>query len=388
MIKILKVLAITLFLITVLSGCSSDPKAKAGEEGGRCFDDGTCKGDLRCIEGLCVDLGDMADYPDVDPADSIPDSETADDENNDDGDNDENGDDNPDLIDVCGFDIEVLTKEDMETILNCRTITGDLSFEKTDFEEIVLPYLEEAWGYFDITGNPKLKKVSLPKLEYARVNFVINSNPELKTIMFPRFQQVGGNFLIGMNNSLETFSLPELKKAEDGIYVDFNESLKYFEFPKLETVGKELIIYKNSFLESFSILELESARNLIIARNNEIESFDMASFIYSTDITIAYNPLLPTELAVALVEQVKENNEYFDEEDYEICENKDSTVKCEEDYDWDWEEDADENDDGCADGTYACAQNILYKCEDGIWKYVENCSENGLTCDKKQGECV
>jgi hypothetical protein len=385
MIKFAKVSVAIISFAVFFSGCNSDPKA--GEKGGECLSDGTCNGDLRCIEDFCVDLGDMINYPDVDPADSVPDRESNDEEKSDDG-NNENGAEDPDLIDECGFDLEVSTKEDIESVLRCRTITGDLTFEGTDFEEIMLPYLEEAWGYFDITGNPELKKISLPQLDYVGSVFAIDSNPDLKTIIIPKFQQIGGNFLIGMNDSLETFSLPELKKAEDGIYVDFNESLKYFESPKLETVGKELIIYKNSSLESFSLPELESARDLIIARNNEIELFDMASFMYSADITIAYNPKLPTELAESLVEQVKENNEYFDEKDYEICENKESTVKCEEDYEWEWEEDADENDDGCADGTYACAQNILHKCEYGIWKYVENCSENGLTCDKEKGECV
>ena len=391
--KFFKALVLILFFITVLSGCNSDSnkEAKEGEKGGRCFEDKTCNDELRCIEGFCVDLGDMADYPDVDPADSVPDRESndgekPDDEASDDDENGENGNDNPDLIDECDIDVEVRSKEDLDSIVNCRVITGELIIEDTDLEEVVLPHLEEVWDYFEIFDNPKLKKISMPKLEYAGCIFAVEFNPVLTEIDFSELSYVSDNIVLSMNDSLKIISLPNFQKAGNTIYIDFNESLESIDAPMLESILEFLIIYKNASLQSFSFPMLESTLVLHIIRNSVLETFDMSSLVEALGITIAYNPNLPTEIAEALVKQVDEAGGVAGDNN-EICENKDSTVKCSEDYDWDWEGDWDDNGgDGCMSDTYQCSGNLLYVCEDGAWKLSENCGEKGLTC--KQGECV
>ncbi|MGI6393463.1 MAG: hypothetical protein ACOX2F_01820 [bacterium] len=62
------------------TACDSGPKV--GEEGGKCFEDNTCTETLKCVEDSCVDLGEMLNYPDVEPHGTTQDKdETGDDDN-------------------------------------------------------------------------------------------------------------------------------------------------------------------------------------------------------------------------------------------------------------------------------------------------------------------
>jgi hypothetical protein len=312
-------IAVAVFVIFFVSmGCSSDPKA--GEKGGECLSDGTCKGDLRCIEDFCVDLGAMTDYPDVDSGGK----ETADDENG-----DENSGDNPDLIDECDFSIEVQNKEDLDSIVNCRAITGDFIVEGTDLDEIVLPHLEEVWNYFDIVDNSKLKKICMPKLEATGDIFGIDFNPVLTEINLSVLSYVRGNMVVWGNDSLKTISLPNFQKADEGVYINFNESLESIDVPILESIWEFFEIDHNDSLKSVSFPTLESALVLLVARNSSLEAFDMSSLYDVQEIEIVLNAQLPTEKAEALVNQVLEKRPSLD---YTICGNKDGE-EC--DFDWD-----------------------------------------------------
>ncbi|HQI04488.1 MAG TPA: hypothetical protein PL195_04430 [bacterium] len=310
-------------LVFFAIACGSDPKV--GEEGGKCFEDNTCKGKLKCVEDFCVDLGDMTDYPDVDSHNDIQDNDAVSDDDN------ENGGENPDLIDECDFSIEVMNKKDLDSIVNCRVITGELIIEETDLEEVVLPNLEEVRDYFDIFENPKLKKISMPKLEYAGSIFGIDMNPLLTEINFSKLNYVADNIVVWGNDSLKTLSFPSLKKADEGIYIDFNKTLESIDAPLLESVKEFIEFDHNDSLRSFSFPVLESALGLSISRNSVLETFDMALFYDVQEIFIVLNPQLPTGKAEALIEQIKEKGTSSYE--YEICGNKDGT-KC----DFDWED--------------------------------------------------
>jgi len=310
-------------LVFFAIACGSDPKV--GEEGGKCFEDNTCKGKLKCVEDFCVDLGDMTDYPDVDSHNDIQDNDAVSDDDN------ENGGENPDLIDECDFSIEVMNKKDLDSIVNCRVITGELIIEETDLEEVVLPNLEEVRDYFDIFENPKLKKISMPKLEYTGSIFGIDMNPLLTEINFSKLNYVADNIVVWGNDSLKTLSFPSLKKADEGIYIDFNKTLESIDAPLLESVKEFIEFDHNDSLRSFSFPVLESALGLSISRNSVLETFDMALFYDVQEIFIVLNPQLPTGKAEALIEQIKEKGTSSYE--YEICGNKDGT-KC----DFDWED--------------------------------------------------
>jgi hypothetical protein len=41
---------------------------------------------------------------------------------------------------------------------------------------------------------------------------------------------------------------------------------------------------------------------------------------------------------------------------------------------------------GACYGNGTCNEGLI--CEDGVWRYIENCGEIGLTCDREQGKCV
>ena len=326
--NVLIALVLNLIFMFLCSGCNTG--SKTGEEGQKCFDNNSCKGHLWCIDGFCVDI---LDYPDVDPADSVPDKESNNGEKPDDeaGDEDEigeNGNDNTDLIDECDFSVEVTSKKDLDSIVNCRVITGELIIEETDLEEVVLPHLEKVWDYFDITDNPKLKKISMPKLEYAGSIFAIDFNPVLTEIDLSELSYVYDNILVWGNDSLKTFSLPNFQKADNGVYISFNESLESIDAPMLESIWEFFEIDHNDSLKSVSFPALESALLLFIARNSSLETFDMSSLNDVQEIEIVFNAQLPTEKAEALVDQVLEKRPSLD---YTICGNKDG-----EECDFDW----------------------------------------------------
>ena len=322
-------LVLNLIFMFLCSGCNTG--SKTGEEGQKCFDNNSCKGHLWCIDGFCVDI---LDYPDVDPADSVPDRESndgekPDDEASDDDENGENGNDNPDLIDECDFSVEVTSKEDLDSIVNCRAITGDFIVEETDLEEVVLPHLEEVWNYFSIADNPKLKRIYLPKLEATGDIFGIDFNTVLTEINLSVLSYVRGNMVVWGNDSLKTFSLPNFQKADEGVYISFNESLESIDAPMLESIWKFFDIDHNDSLKSVSFPALESALLLLVSRNSSLETFDMSSLHDVQGVRIVLNAQLPTEKAEALVDQVLEKRSFLD---YTICGNKDGE-EC--DFDWD-----------------------------------------------------
>ena len=351
--------------------CYNDPPEvdpEPGEEGGACYGNGTCNEGLVCEEDICV----------KDPE--------TDDDSNETGDDDENGDD--DFADECDVDYKVfMTQDDIESIAHCKEITGEFLIESSDIEEIRLPNLERVWGAFEISDNSKLKIFSAPKLNLVSWEVFIFENPVLEELELESLIETDSIF-VAMNPSLKSLTLPQLEDSSGGVFIMFNESLESVDIPVLDTVNDDIFIYKNASLKSFSFSKLlYVGLQLLVARNDVLETFDLYWLRSAQYVAIAYNPQLPTELAEAVIEKIKENDEEFGKYDYEVCENKDSTVKCYEDYDWDWEGDWDDNGgDGCMSDTYLCSGNLLYVCEDGAWKLSENCGEKGLTC--KQGECV
>ena len=312
-------------LVLFATACDSDPQV--GEKGGNCFDNGTCRGDLRCIEDYCVDLGDMTDYPDDNSYEDAfeEDAEQPDDQIYD----DENGSVDSDLIDECDFSIEIKSQEDLDSIVNCRAITGDFNVEETDLEEIVLPNLEEVWNYFDIVDNPKLKKIYMPKLEVAGDIFAIDFNPVLTEIDFSELSYAHGNMSVWGNDSLKTISLTNFQKADEGIYINFNESLETIDVPVLKSIGDLSEIDHNDSLASVSFPALETVLLFSISRNSSLETFNLSSLYDAQEMEIVFNSQLPTESAEALVNQVLEKRSSLV---YTICGNKDGE-EC--DFDWD-----------------------------------------------------
>jgi hypothetical protein len=354
--------------------CYSDPPEvdpETGEEGGACYGNGTCNEGLLCEKDICV----------KDPETDDDSSENSDDEA------DEPGDD--DSADECDIDYRVfMTQKDIESIVHCKHITGELLIEGSNIEEIKLPKLESVEGGIEISDNSKLKIFSAPKLNWIGWEIFIFENPMLEELELENLVDTG-SIVIGMNASLKSLTLPQFMECSGGVFVMFNDSLESIDVSVLDTVNDDIFIYKNASLKSFSFPKLlYIGLQLLVARNNVLETFDLYWLRNAQYVAIAYNPQLPTELAEAVIEKIKENDEEFEKYDYEVCENKDSTVKCYDDYEWEWEEDWGDDDSGCISDTYQCSGNILHKCEDGIWKYVENCGETGLTCDIEKRKCV
>ena len=292
-----------------------------GEEGGACYGNGTCNEGLICEKDICV----------KDPEADDDSNETGDDDNG------ENGDD--DSADGCDVDYKVfMTQDDIESIAHCKHINGELFIEGSSIEEIKLPKLESVEGGIEISDNSKLKIFSAPKLNWVSWEIFIFENPVLEELEFESLVETDSIF-VAMNPSLKSLTLPQLEDSSGGVFIMFNDSLESVDISVLDTVNDDIFIYKNASLKSFSFPKLlYVGLQLLVARNDVLETFDLYWLRSAQYVAIAYNPQLPTELAEAVIEKIKENDEEFEKYDYEVCENKDSTVKCYEDYDWDWDD--------------------------------------------------
>lgn len=265
-------------------------------------------------------------------------------------------------IDPCIGDLKIKTVSELEAILHCVEITGNLSFNKSDLEEISMPNLVSVKS-LTITQNSLLLSASFPVLQKMEGNLVLEENPVIETVSLPLletselvvvkynykllsfslpalmtalFIEIESNHVlthidlnvidnslvirITNNASLISFSMPALTNLEGYFLFMQNMVIETFSLPELDFVGEDFEVINNYKLKSFSLPQLKKInKNLMIGGcagtegedclygfgNPELTSFDLSSLSFvGRDFEISYNYELPTSTAEALREQV------------------------------------------------------------------------------------
>jgi hypothetical protein len=239
---------------------------------------------------------------------------------------------------VCEGDYEIRTKSELDEIMLCREITGDLSIVINDTKEVYLPFLEKTGGsvvlagFFDeenwewiLYDDFSVEKLTLPKLKEIGQSFLSRPNVSLKSVEIPMLEEIGfglsfienSSFIsiefpalikigssLSIRDSIQTksISFPELKEIYIAIPfepggnfgISGNDSLEEIYFPKLEKVGRAFGMNGNSSLKSFEFPSLSSiGMRLTVEENDNLEEFRFQKLdIVVEDLTVWLNEKL------------------------------------------------------------------------------------------------
>ena len=240
---------------------------------------------------------------------------------------------------VCEGDYEIRTKAELDEIMLCREITGDLSIRINDTDEVRLPFLEKTGGSVVVlaaTYNEEEKewilyddfsveKLSLPKLKEIGQSFLSRPNVSLKSVEIPMLEEigfglsfienssltyielpaltkVGAYLIIGNNLQTKSISFPELKEIytarpfePDGDFaISGNDLLEEIFFPKLEKVGRAFGMSGSNGLKYFEFPSLSSiGMSLFVGENDNLEEFRFPKLdIVVEDLTVWLNEKL------------------------------------------------------------------------------------------------
>ena len=206
---------------------------------------------------------------------------------------------------VCDGDYKIRTKAELDEIMLCLEITGDLLLGLDDTKEVYLPFLEKTGGsvvvlaaaydeenrewilYDDFSVEklalPKLEKIGksfgslpnrviksieMPMLEKIVAGLSIYENEMLELLDFSNLEEVGTSIGIHKCPKISSISFPELRDVytpsidgDGSVQISKNDSLIEIDFPKLERVGRTLAITNNPALEYFEFPSLKQASN-------------------------------------------------------------------------------------------------------------------------------
>lgn len=154
---------------------------------------------------------------DVDDDDATDDDATADD--------DDNAVINCEDAVPCEGDYVIGTTEDLDAIVQCETIAGDLQIESQEITNLELPCLTTVGGMLDISDNHSLATFELATLT-----------------------AVGNTMTIARNGFLTHFDLPGLASVDQSVIIQENATLAGFDLSSLTTVSGDLDINYNDCL--------------------------------------------------------------------------------------------------------------------------------------------
>ena len=130
---------------------------------------------------------------------------------------DDSGSDDDDASDHCTGDYIIESENDLNAIIQCESINGDLRFDDQDWlTSIDLPNLESVGGDLWIENNDALTSLNMPFLSTAGGDLGIYGNDALASLDMPCLTSVGGYLGIYSNDALPSIDGLSSLESVDG----------------------------------------------------------------------------------------------------------------------------------------------------------------------------
>ena len=202
-------------------------------------------------------------------------------------------------------DFAVQNVADLQALENIVCISGDLTFEDTDLNEISsLDSLQVIGGSLLVENNAQLASLHFPGLEFVHRSLSLSANPLIRVSDFPLLKSVGGFFEITDNALLEQLNCAKLQTA-DALKIHQNERLVQISFSELDWLGVLLQISNNPALPTAAFV-LTHAGYLVVLNNDKLARLQLQDMENIWDLEIGSNPVL-TDLALDRLENVGQN---------------------------------------------------------------------------------
>lgn len=225
---------------------------------------------------------------------------------------------------VCGEGISTITiadADDVAAIVDCTTITSNLSVSNTMLTSLNLPNLVEIEfpHFFNCQGNPALTSVSLPALTTTgHVSFA--GNDELTSLDLSNLTTAGGMALFV--NKLTSLSLPKLVSVADFDFLSLggtDDPLTSLSLPELATVAGIFSVRDTLLPTELAFPKLATVGDFTVEGNYALTNLTAPVLAtVQSGFRIVSNPALPTCQIQALLGQltnfsgmttIRENND-------------------------------------------------------------------------------
>lgn len=170
---------------------------------------------------------------------------------------------------VWAGDVEIGDEMDLESLVGCTTIKGNLSIETTALTDVDALYqLESVQGDLTIEGNEYLESVDgLARLDNVWGTITLGENTLLRGLDQLESLWLVGDVVIVSNMSLTTLAATDATVVGN-VLIGGNYALTDVRIGPVEAVAGDLHITSNSSLERLDLDELTAVEGAVIITSN------------------------------------------------------------------------------------------------------------------------